>query len=62
MIEAIPTMGRHDTLCGEPAELFLSLNSEINKLCECFVLLMDLYAAQLQYDVAYRREWCGTAG
>jgi hypothetical protein len=24
--------------------------------------LMDLYAAQLQYDVAYRREWCETAG
>ena len=24
--------------------------------------LMDLYAAQLQYDVAYRREWCETDG
>jgi integrase len=24
--------------------------------------LMDLYAAQLQYDVAYRRDWCETAG
>ena len=24
--------------------------------------LMDLYAAQLQYDVAYRGEWCETAG
>jgi integrase len=24
--------------------------------------LMDLYAAQLQYDVAYRREWRETAG
>ena len=23
--------------------------------------LMDLYAAQLQYDVAYRREWCENA-
>ena len=24
--------------------------------------LMDLYAAQLRYDVAYRREWCERAG
>jgi hypothetical protein len=24
--------------------------------------LMDLYAAQLRYDVAYRREWCESAG
>jgi hypothetical protein len=24
--------------------------------------LMDLYAAQLRYDVAYRREWCEKAG
>jgi hypothetical protein len=24
--------------------------------------LMDLYAAQLQYDVAYPREWCETSG
>ena len=24
--------------------------------------LIDLYAAQLQFDVAYRREWCETAG
>jgi hypothetical protein len=24
--------------------------------------LMDLYAAQLRHDVAYRREWCESAG
>ena len=24
--------------------------------------LMDLHAAQLRYDVAYRREWCESAG
>jgi hypothetical protein len=24
--------------------------------------LMDLYAAQLRYDVTYRREWCERAG
>jgi len=24
--------------------------------------LTDLYAAQLRYDVAYRREWCESAG
>jgi hypothetical protein len=24
--------------------------------------LIDLYAAQLQHDVAYRREWCERAG
>jgi hypothetical protein len=24
--------------------------------------LMDLYAAQLRYDAAYRREWCESAG
>src|ERR1700722_14923688 len=24
--------------------------------------LVDLYAAQLRYDVAYRREWCERAG
>ncbi len=24
--------------------------------------LMDLYASQLRYDVAYRREWCEKAG
>ena len=24
--------------------------------------LMDLYAAQLRYDAAYRREWCDSAG
>jgi hypothetical protein len=23
--------------------------------------LMDLYAAQLRLDMAYRREWCGRA-
>lgn len=27
-----------------------------------FAELVDLYAAQLQYDVAYRREWCERAG
>src|SRR6266481_1109304 len=39
MIEAIPTMGRRDTLCGEPAELLLSVNCGINEPCECFVLV-----------------------
>jgi hypothetical protein len=24
--------------------------------------LMDLYAAQLRHDLAYRREWCESAG
>ena len=27
-----------------------------------YFYLIDLYAAKLQYDVAYRREWCETAG
>ncbi len=50
-------MGRRGALCGGACKNCLSLNSGINELCECFVLVSGIRkaaAALVDYSMEFR--------